>query len=157
MRLDLRPVRIGPMGRALPAAPEIEEKIRDSFARQEFMRTLGATLTSVAAGEVQIEVTVRPELGQQHGFMHAGVVVAILDSACGYAALTVAEPASEVLTVELKANLLAPVIGEVVRATGRVVRRGRTLTVCQGNAVALGDRGEKHVAVMLATMSAAPA
>ena len=137
-----------------PATPDVEEKIHRSFERQGFMRTLGASLFSVASGEVQIEVPVRPQFSQQHGFTHAGVIVAVTDSACGYAALSVADPSLEVLTVELKVNLLAPAAGDVLRAVGRVVRRGRTLTVCQGDAFSRSDDQEKHVATVLATMIA---
>ena len=136
----------------LPATPDVEQKVRKSFARQAFMRTIGASLTSVEAGEVHIEVPVRADLSQQHGFVHAGVIVSVVDSACGYAALSVADLSVEVLTVELKVNLLAPAAGDSVRAVGRVVRRGRTLTVCQGDAFAVSGDEDKHVATLLATM-----
>jgi uncharacterized protein (TIGR00369 family) len=134
---------------------DAESRIRASFARQGLMRTLGAQLASVREGEVQLEVTSGDGLTQQHGFMHAGVVIAIVDSACGYAALSVAEPSMEVLTVELKVNLLAPAAGPRVRAVGRVLRRGRSLTICAGDAYALDGGRETHVATCLTTMMTA--
>jgi uncharacterized protein (TIGR00369 family) len=130
-------------------------RVRGSFAQQGAMATLGAELASVGAGRVVITVPIEARLAQQHGFLHAGVVVAALDSACGYAALTLAEDGTEVLTVELKVNLLAPVSGDGLVAEGEVVRAGRTLTVCRGEAYAEGGAaaGERvHVATMLATI-----
>jgi uncharacterized protein (TIGR00369 family) len=116
------------------------------------MATLGAELADVASGRVTIALPVEPHLSQQDGFLHAGVVVAALDSACGYAALTLMPADSEVLTVELKVNLLAPASGERLVAEGEVLRAGRTLTVCRGDAHA--DQGSErvHVATLLATM-----
>jgi uncharacterized protein (TIGR00369 family) len=105
----------------------------------------------VAAGRVAITLPIESRLSQQDGFLHAGVVVAALDSACGYAALTLMPDDSEVLTVELKANLLAPASGDRLVAEGEVVRAGRTLTVCRGDAFAEGVQ-RVHVATMLATM-----
>lgn len=114
------------------------------------MATLGAELAEVAAGRVTITLPIAPRLSRQDGFLHAGVVVAALDSACGYAALTLMPDDSEVLTVELKVNLLAPAGRDRLVAEGEVVRAGRTLTVCSGDAFA--ERGRVHVATMLATM-----
>jgi uncharacterized protein (TIGR00369 family) len=128
--------------------------VRESFARQQFMATIGAELVRVAPGEVDIELRADPRLTQQHGFLHAGVVVAVVDSACGYAALTLMEEAADVLTVELKVNLLAPATGELLLARGRVLRSGRTLTVCTGEAVAVADGGQTAVATLLTTMMA---
>ena len=129
-------------------------RVRESFARQPLMETLGARLVRVAPGEVDIELPVAAHLTQQQGFLHAGAVTAVADSACGYAALTLMEPGAEVLTVELKINLLAPAAGERVLAQGRVVRAGRTLTVCRGEVHALADGEERHVATMTATLMA---
>ena len=103
-------------------------------------------------GEVAIELVPRPELAQQHGYVHAGAVASIVDSACGYAALTLMPADSEVLSVEFKLNLLAPAAGDLLVARGRVVRAGRTLTVCHGEVVARTGAGERAVAVMQATM-----
>jgi uncharacterized protein (TIGR00369 family) len=115
------------------------------------MATLGAELAEVGSGRVVIELAIEPRLSQQHGFLHAGVVVTALDSACGYSALTMMPEDAEVLTVELKANLLAPASGAKLVAEGEVVRAGRTLTVCRGDAFAEGAE-RVHVATMLATI-----
>ncbi|MFN8609693.1 MAG: PaaI family thioesterase [Vulcanimicrobiota bacterium] len=130
-------------------------RVHQSFARQTFMATLGAELVSVQPGEVVIELSHRPDLVQQNGFLHAGVTTAVVDSACGYAALSMMPEGSDVLSVEFKVNLLAPAAGSRFRAIGRVVKAGRTLTVCQGEMLAL-DSG-KTVALMTATMIARPA
>ena len=127
-------------------------RVRASFARQGAMETLGAELTDVVAGRVVIALPIEPRLSQQDGFLHAGVVVAALDSACGYAALTLMPDDAEVLTVELKVNLLAPVSGARLVAEGEVVRAGGTLTVCRGDAYAEQAAERVHVATMLATM-----
>jgi uncharacterized protein (TIGR00369 family) len=126
--------------------------VRASFARQGFMEHLGAQLAEVGEGTCTITCRPRPELTQQHGFMHAGVVGAIADSAAGYAALSLLPAGSEVLTVEYKLNLLAPAEGDLLIARGRVVRSGRTLTVCEATVSAVRHRAETPCAVMLATM-----
>ena len=131
-----------------------ESRVRESFARQAYMELLGAELVHVAEGEVDIAWPFNPSLVQQDGFLHAGVVAGATDSACGYAALTLCEAGTEVLTVEFKINLLAPAAGESFVARGRVVRRGRTLTVCRGDAFAVGAASEKHMATMTATIIA---
>jgi uncharacterized protein (TIGR00369 family) len=119
------------------------------------MATFGAELADVAGGRVAIALSIEPRLSQQHGFLHAGVVVAALDSACGYAALTLMPADMEVLTAELKVNLLAPASGDSLVAEGQVVRAGRTLTVCRGNAYTEGVE-RIHVATMLATIIGRP-
>ncbi|MGH7622990.1 MAG: PaaI family thioesterase [Gemmatimonadaceae bacterium] len=135
-----------------PQDPEFEPRVRASFARQRFMSTLGATLTRVAPGEVDIELAVRDELTQQHGFLHAGALAAAADSACGYAALSLMPAGAAVLSVEFKINLLAPAAGERVVAHGRVIRAGRTVTVCWGEVVAHTGNDERLVATMVGTM-----
>jgi uncharacterized protein (TIGR00369 family) len=135
-----------------PLDEAVVARVRASFARQGAMATLGAELADIAAGRVAIAVPIEPRLSQQDGFLHAGVVVAALDSACGYAALTLMPEDSEVLTVELKVNLLAPASGGGLVAEGEVVRAGRTLTVCRGDAYAEQGSQRVHVATMLATM-----
>jgi uncharacterized protein (TIGR00369 family) len=135
-----------------PQDPEFESRIRGSFARQRFMSTLGATLGRVVPGEVDIELAVRDELTQQHGFLHAGAVAAVADSACGYAALSLMPAGAAVLSVEFKINLLAPAAGERVVAHGRVIRAGRTVTVCWGEVVAHAGGDERLVATMVGTM-----
>jgi uncharacterized protein (TIGR00369 family) len=112
-----------------PQNPRFDERVRASFERQAVMATLGATLARVAPGEVVIELPFRPEFTQQHGFLHAGIVTSVMDSACGYAALSLMEPGTAVLSIEFKVNLVAPAQGKRFRAIGRVVRAGRTVTV----------------------------
>ncbi len=116
------------------------------------MATLGAEISDVASRRVSIALAIEPRLSQQDGYLHAGVVVATLDTACGYAALTLMPADAEVLTVELKVNLLAPASGDRLVAEGEVVRAGRTLTVCRGDAYAEQGTERLHVATMLATM-----
>jgi uncharacterized protein (TIGR00369 family) len=135
-----------------PADPAFEARVRASFARQQMMATLGATLERVAPGEVDVRLPFRPALTQQHGFLHAGAMTTVVDSACGYAALTLMPPGAAVLSIEFKVNLLAPGEGEAVLARGRVVKAGRTITVCAGEVVALRGGAEKLVATMSATM-----
>jgi uncharacterized protein (TIGR00369 family) len=132
--------------------PNFEARVRGSFARQSLNRTIGASLIRVAPGEVEIEVPFKEELGQQHGFIHGGIVAAIVDSACGYAALSLTPSTAEVLTVEFKINFLAPARGERLIARGRVSRPGRTVSVCHGDVFATGEGKEKLVATMLATI-----
>lgn len=134
--------------------PNYEQRVRDSFARQQFMTTVGATLGRVEPGEVLIAVPFGTPLTQQHGFLHAGVVAAVIDSACGYAALTLMEPGVGVMSVEFKVNLLAPAVGNRFVAIGRVVRAGRTITACQGELRAVQDEGEVVVALLQGTMMA---
>ncbi|HEX2287954.1 MAG TPA: PaaI family thioesterase [Gaiellaceae bacterium] len=133
---------------------DVEARVRRSFARQEYMTAIGAELVHVAPGEVDIALAFSERLTQQDGYLHAGVVAGAADSACGYAALTTMDADAEVLTVEFKINLLAPAAGERLVARGRVLRTGRTLTVCRGDAVAISGGGEKHVATLTATLIA---
>lgn len=135
-----------------PQDPEFEPRVRASFARQRFMSTIGASLAHVAPGEVDIELAVRDELTQQHGFVHAGALAAAADSACGYAALSLMPAGAAVLSVEFKINLLAPAAGERVVARGRVIRAGRSVTVCWGEVVARAGDEERLVATMVGTM-----
>jgi uncharacterized protein (TIGR00369 family) len=133
-----------------------EERIRKSFSRQAFMSTLGAELTSVAHGRVEIRLPFSSKLTQQNGFLHAGAITAVLDSACGYAALTMATEDKDVLSVEFKVNLLSPAVGEVFEARAQVKRAGQTLTVCTADAFAISQGKEKTIATMLATIMALP-
>src|SRR5262245_7890288 len=132
--------------------PAYAERVRDSFARQAFMGTLGARLAQVAPGEVDIELPVRDALMQQHGFVHAGALASVLDSSAGYAAFTLMPPGAAVLSIEFKLNLLEPARGERIFARGRVVRSGRTICVCRADAVALANGREKLVATLQGTM-----
>ncbi len=127
-------------------------RVRSSFVQQKFMETLGASLASVKPGAVEITVPFRADLTQQNGFVHAGVITSVLDSACGYAALSVAPENADVLSVEFKVNLLSPAVGEQFVARAQVKRAGRRITVCAADAFAVNDAGEKLVATMLATI-----
>lgn len=135
-----------------PHDPDYESRVRSSFERQSFMATIGAQLSHVAPGEVDVELHVRDDLMQQHGFLHAGVLASVADSACGYAALSLMPPAAAVLSVEFKINLLAPAAGERVVAKGRVIRAGRTVSVCWGEVTAYAGDTERLVATMVGTM-----
>lgn len=135
-----------------PVDPEFGARVRTSFAQQAMMTTLGATLERVAPGEVDIRLPFRADLTQQHGFLHAGAMTTVVDSACGYAALTLMPVGAAVLTVEFKVNLMAPGKGESIMARGRVIKAGRTLTTCVGDVFAIAGGDEKHLLTMLATM-----
>lgn len=135
---------------------ELSDRIAANFAAQGLMATLGAQLVLVAPGEVQIALRPRPELSQQHGYIHAGALTSVLDSACGYAALSVAPLGLDVLTVEFKINFVRPAVADRFVAIGRVVKAGKTLTVCQGEVI--GERGSEQdaIAVMQATIINVP-
>jgi len=126
--------------------------VRASFDAQPLMRTLGAVLTAVEPGVVRIELPFSAALTQQHGYVHAGAITSIVDSACGYAAYSLMPAGAEVLTVEFKVNLLNPAQGERFVAVGRVIKPGRTLTVCQGEVTALAGNEHRTVALMQTTM-----
>lgn len=131
---------------------DIRERITASFASQGLMSTLGAQLVSVTEGEVQIELPFSEKLSQQHGFVHAGAITSVVDSACGYAALTKAPAGCEVVTAEFKINLMRPAIGERFLAIGRVQSAGKLLTVCTGEVRAFTGSACKVVAIMQATI-----
>lgn len=132
----------------------LRRRVHESFARQAAMATLGAELAEVAPGRVVIAMAHAPHLTQQHGFLHAGMVAAALDSACGYAAFTLMPEGAAVLTIEFKINLLAPAKGPRFRFEGTVVKAGRTISVVEGRALQIGDGdGEpKPIATMTATV-----
>ena len=113
------------------ASPEVQARIRAGFDRQGLMGHLGARITHIAPGRVHIVLPSRPEVTQQHGYIHAGATSAIADSAGGFAAFTLFPENTEVLTVEYKINLLAPALGDHIEAVGTVLKSGRTLTVCR--------------------------
>jgi len=137
-----------------PRDPGYEARVRASFARQRVMHTIGARIVRVEPGEVELELPFRDDLTQQHGFLHAGIVTTLVDSACGYAALSVMDRDAAVLSVEYKVNLLAPATGERMRAIGRVIKSGRTLVVCGGEVIAIAGETESVVTIMQATMMA---
>jgi uncharacterized protein (TIGR00369 family) len=133
-------------------SPDIDARIRNSFAAQSMMQTLGATLASLSAGHVEIEAPILPTSRQQHGFGHAGLTFAIGDSAAGYAALSVMPEGFEVLTTEMKINLLAPAKGDRLIARGAVAKAGRRLVIVRAEVFALEGGTETHIAMMTGTM-----
>lgn len=135
-------------------AASADRRIRTSFAKQGLMRTLGATLGKVTPGQVEIVLVPKPEVSQQHGFVHAGAVSAIADSAAGYAALSMMPMDRGVLTTEFKINFLAPATGELIIARGKVVRAGRTLTLAQTEVFAEKEGKEQLIALLTATFMA---
>ncbi len=132
---------------------DIENRVRESFARQKIMSTIGARMTLVTPGVVEIEMGYDESLTQQHGFLHAGILSTALDSACGYAAYSLMPPDAAVLTIEFKINLLAPGRGSRFLFRGAVTKPGRTIIVADGQAYAYQDEGEaKLVATMTGTL-----
>lgn len=131
---------------------EFKKSTIDSFNRQTVMRTLNAKLIHVDAGEVDIELDYQKQLTQQHGFLHAGIIATVLDSACGYAAFTLMPSEAAVLTIEYKINLLAPAIGDRLICQGKVIRPGQHVTVCYGEAMMVNKDQTKKVAIMTATI-----
>ena len=130
-----------------------EERIRESFEKQAFMKLLGAELVHIATGEVDIALPFDVKLTQQHGFLHAGVTTSIADSACGYAALSLMPEGAAVLSVEFKVNMLAPARGRRFLARGRVIRSGRNITVVKADVLAFDDKDDvKSVVEMQGTM-----
>ncbi|MGB3500828.1 MAG: PaaI family thioesterase [Mesorhizobium sp.] len=130
---------------------DYEERVRGSFARQKAMETIGAQLTVVTPGTIEIEMPYKIELTQQHGFLHAGIISTALDSACGYAAYSLMPPEAAVLTIEFKINMLAPGKGARFLFRGNVTKPGRTIIVADGQAYAFSDDGEAR---LIATMTA---
>jgi uncharacterized protein (TIGR00369 family) len=131
---------------------DIHERIAVSFKSQRLMATLGAELVSVADGEVQIALPFFEHLSQQHGYIHAGAITSVVDSACGYAAMTKAPLECEVVTAEFKINFLRPAIGERFLAIGKVQSSGKFLTICTGEVRAFVGSAYKVVAIMQATI-----
>jgi uncharacterized protein (TIGR00369 family) len=145
------------MTRFQPKNPDYRANAIHTFNQQRAMKTLGISIARLEPGEVDLRMDYSADLTQQHGFIHAGIITAGLDNACGIAAFTLMPPATEILTVEFKTNLLAPARGErfVFRAT--VVKPGRRLTVCEGRAYAEQDGNETLIATMSGTLMALPA
>ncbi|WP_134678447.1 PaaI family thioesterase [Paracoccus ravus] len=131
---------------------ELEARIRASFDRQTMMKTLGATLTAIAPGQIGISAPILPGSLQQHGAGHAGLAFSIGDSAAGYAALSVMPEEAEVMTVEMKINLMSPATGELLLAEGRVIRPGRRILVVAADVWAITGDTRKHVAMLQGTM-----
>lgn len=135
-----------------PADPHYHERVRNSFAQQGAMQTFQAHLSAVHPGGVDIAFEHAQALTQQNGFIHGGMLATALDSACGYAAFSLMAVGTAVLTIEFKINFLAPARGERFRAEGRVVKPGRTITVCEGRAYATVGADEKLIATMSCTL-----
>ena len=133
-------------------ADNYQERVRRSFAKQSFLQTMGAEVTHIAPGEVDIALSARDGLQQQHGYFHAGVSTTIADSAAGYAAFTLFADGDGVLSCEFKINLLNPAKGDRLVARGRVVKPGRMLTICAGDVFSYEGDKETHVATGLFTM-----
>jgi uncharacterized protein (TIGR00369 family) len=140
----------------IPKNPDYESVVRRSFERQRMMATLGASLVHLAPGKVDLSAPYAPEFGQQNGYWHAGAVASLADSASGYAALSLAPPGMDVLAVEFKINLLAPARGSAFLALGRVLRPGRTLTVCLAEVFSVEGTLQKLIATMLSTVIVRP-
>ena len=135
--------------------PNFEDRVRASFSRQRVMQTLGISITRLEPGDIELTMPYDAAYTQQHGFNHAGIISAALDSACGYAAFSLMPADAAVLTVEFKTNLLAPAKGEQFKFRARVVKPGRTLTVCDAQAFAeTGDTDAKLIATMTGTLMA---
>jgi uncharacterized protein (TIGR00369 family) len=128
------------------------KRVRDSFALQAIMTTIGAAVSSVKPGEVEIVLPYSGKITQQHGFIHGGIVATIADSACGYAALSVMPRDAAVLTTEFKINFMSPAKGDQLRAVGRVIRSGKKLVVTLGEVFAEQGASSKQVALITATM-----
>jgi len=134
------------------AADSADARVRASFAKQTIMATLGASVASVKRGEVEIVLPFSDKILQQHGFIHAGAVATIADSACGYSALSVMPRDAAVLTTEFKIHLLSPAKGDRIRAVGRVVRAGKKLVITIGEVFAEEGGASKQVALITASM-----
>ena len=139
-----------------PRDPDYANRVRASFARQAFMTHIGAGIVHLAPGEVDLACHARPELTQQHGFFHAGVTSSIANSSAGYAALSLFEAGTGVLTTEFKINLVAPAKGARLIARGRVIRPGRTLTICRSDVFGAEGGAETLCATALLTMMQVP-
>jgi uncharacterized protein (TIGR00369 family) len=140
----------------LPANPEFEAVVRESFSRQTMMASLGAGIVRIAPGEVDLRLPWTSAFCQQNGYLHAGAIASVADSANGYAAYSLAPPETDVLAVEFKINLLAPAKGTEFLACGRVLRPGRTLTVCLAEVFAVEGAERKPIATMLSTVIVRP-
>jgi len=137
-----------------PKDPQFRSRVEASFNEQQVMKTLGVKIVSLQPGEIELMMPYAEAYTQQHGFIHAGMIATSLDSACGYAAFSLMPDDAEVLTVEFKTNLLAPARGEHFIFRGKVVKPGRTITVCEAQAFALDGGEEKLVATMTGTLMA---
>jgi uncharacterized protein (TIGR00369 family) len=129
-------------------------KVAESFQRQEVMKTLNASILDIRPGEIELEFPHQQSLTQQHGFIHAGTISTVLDSACGYAAFSLMPEDAAVLTIEFKINLLSPAKEDRFRAIGKVKKFGKNITVTDGELFAYSDSGKKLIATMVGTIMA---
>lgn len=135
-----------------PKCADYAARVSMSFSNQPMMTTIGARLSRIEPGLVDVEIPFQASLTQHNGFLHGGTVSTLADTACGYAAYSLMPENADVLTIELKLNFLAPAIGERVMAEGRVIRAGRSIVVSSADVYAFAGEHRKHVATMLATM-----
>lgn len=138
---------------AEPSNPHFAEEVRASFAKQTIMGLIGAELSRVEPGLIEVKLPYRSDLAQQYGYVHAGIITTIADSACGYAAFSLMPPASKVLSVEFKVNLLRPAKAETFLARAEVIKAGKTLTVVRADIFGISQTNEKQlIAIMQGTM-----
>ncbi|MGU3574401.1 PaaI family thioesterase [Brucellaceae bacterium C25G] len=140
------------MSDARIAEPDFHQRVEESFARQAALKLIGADLARCEPGIIEIELPFRDDLTQQHGYLHAGIISAALDSACGYAAFTLMPSDAAVLTIEFKVNLLAPGQGDRFLFRGEVTKPGRTIMVSDGQAFAVTDTDVRLIATMTSTL-----
>lgn len=133
--------------------PDFQQRVADSFQRQQFMATIGAKLTSVNAGQVEIQLPYSPDLSQQHGYFHGGVIGTIADNCCGYAAFTLLAATDSLVTAEYKLNLLAPGIGDRLIGRGEVIKAGKSLAVCRADVFVVKDGSEALCATALGSIA----
>jgi uncharacterized protein (TIGR00369 family) len=144
------------MSQFIPKDPSFKNKVKESFYRQEVMNTIGAKPTLIEPGHVELEFKYDNKLTQQHGFIHAGIVSTVLDSACGYAAFSLMSENMAVLTIEFKVNLFSPAKGEVFIAIGKVKKAGKTIIVSDGELYAINEGERKLVATITCTLMSIP-
>jgi len=137
-----------------PKNADFRDRVAASFGRQTVMQTLGIEIARLEPGEIELTMPFSQTFTQQHGFIHAGIITTALDSACGYAAFSLMPAEAAVLTVEFKTNLLAPAKGERFVFRAKVVKPGRTLTICDASAFAIDAASERLIATMTGTLMA---
>jgi len=135
-----------------PAYANYQQKVQDSFDKQQFMKHINAKLLNVQPGYCEIEIPYAPELSQQHGYFHAGIIGTIADNAAGYAAFSLMEESSSIVTVEFKLNVMSPGDGDVLIGKGHVLKKGRTLTICRADVYIVKNGTEKLCAASQATL-----
>jgi uncharacterized protein (TIGR00369 family) len=132
--------------------PQFRSRVEASFSQQQVMKTLGVKIMNLQPGEIELMMPYAAAYTQHHGFIHAGIIATVLDNACGYAAFSLVPDDAAMLTVEFKTNLLAPARGERFIFRGKVVKPGRTITVCEAQAFGVDGGEERLVATMTGTL-----